>query len=270
MKKKFDSYITILVILILLVIIGIIILSSIVLNCKNIATDRDVAEIVINIALGISTFIGTGVLGIVAIKQSQRANDISELVLKKDMVTNLIIQKEVDFSIDSIDLTKTLKFAEDYPTEGVYCVTKNEKTKGTSNKYLSIRLYFKSLNASPEHMWISSCGINSSFINDEMKSDYCLPFEIKNLNKEVCFIYDPTKEVYVVEFYLFSLFDKIKSINEAGLFVFDFEIKLDSIFGQMQTIKYLLNFSKIDPKIFDNEKIDKHSILLDNVIVQHI
>ena len=143
MKKNFKNRILIGLIILLVLITLLIVLSIIVLTCDDLDNEsRDLAEIIINVALGITTLIGTISLGIVTVWQSQRANEISETVLKKELVTIFQIHQDAEFSIGKINnLEQVLEFSRLYPTEGAYC----QSLPRNDSNFFKVKFYFKAL-----------------------------------------------------------------------------------------------------------------------------
>lgn len=271
-----------LILFIVFLIIGVICISVIVLNCAELENpNRDLAEIIINIAVGVCSLLGTVCVSVMAFRMSQRANEISEAALKKDFLVNLQIQKEVGISRLKInDLKRVVDFSNFFPTEGAYCQKENE-----DSHCVRIRLYFKALKAPPSHMRILSCGFNSLFALSENRDlvglsdklqEYCVIFKILNTNNNLCFAYDPSTEMYKIELYLFASFETLSKINDAGYLVLDFELEVDSVFGEKQNIIYFLNFehingfSELQPGKLENHSTDQMNVELCNVIFYEV
>ena len=85
-------------------------------------------EIIIQTLIGSISFLGTTLLGAIAYWQTKKANQISELIAKRQMFTYIEWDKNVRFSLEKdIDTKRALAFSKKNEMEGALCSTKKQK-----------------------------------------------------------------------------------------------------------------------------------------------
>lgn len=228
--------------LVIFIIIFIIILSGYVISTALLLS-KDVcnSEIIIGaIGEGIA-FIGTITLGIVAFWQTKTANDISQTQLRRELISNIVLEENVKITTITLYPRKVLTQFKELHIEGVYCSTKKLSQIDENEKMQFFHFDFQlTIEGAP----LENINIKDIKLNQSLSNEYFVDLNILNSQKDIVYVYNPEQKCYILSILINAPLSDLEKLATDKMFVLDIAFDAVSIYGTTQRYLWEINFDQ--------------------------